>query len=87
VVKVDPRGTSQTCPSCGEIQKKVLSDRTHRCPCGLVLDRDHAAALVILDRAAGVAAATTPVEGTTSGASQKRRIKSTRRSRQGSTPG
>jgi putative transposase len=86
MVKVDPRGTSQTCPSCGEIQKKILSDRIHQCSgCGLVLDRDHAAALVILDRAVGVAAALTPVEGTTAGSFQKRRTKSARRNRQGST--
>jgi putative transposase len=84
VVKVDPRGTSQTCPSCGEIQKKTLSDRTHQCPCGLFLDRDHAAALVILDRAAGVAAANPPVEGSTSTSPLSRRSKPTRRSRQGS---
>jgi putative transposase len=86
VVKVDPRGTSQTCPSCGEIQKKVLSDRIHRCcGCGLVLDRDHAAALVILDRAVGVAAAL-PVEGSTSGVSLLRGAASARRGRQRSTP-
>lgn len=48
---VDPRGTSQTCPECGAVATKALSDRTHRCECGCVLDRDVAAAQVILQRA------------------------------------
>lgn len=48
---VDPRGTSQTCPECGAVAAKTLSDRTHRCECGCVLDRDVAAAKVILQRA------------------------------------
>lgn len=47
VVEVDPRGTSQTCPRCGLVKKKLLSERVHRCDCGLVLDRDVAAAQVI----------------------------------------
>lgn len=51
VVEVGPRGTSQTCPSCGVIKKKELSQRVHRCDCGCVLDRDVAAAKVILLRA------------------------------------
>ncbi|PDV98999.1 RNA-guided endonuclease InsQ/TnpB family protein [Candidatus Chloroploca asiatica] len=51
VVLVDPAYTSQRCSSCGERVKKTLSDRTHACPhCGLVLDRDHNAALNILHR-------------------------------------
>jgi len=51
LVKVDPRGTSQTCPACGHVAVKTLSERTHRCACGCVLDRDVAAARVILHRA------------------------------------
>jgi putative transposase len=50
LVAVDPRQTSQTCPECGQVAKKKLSERIHRCDCGCVLDRDHAAALVILER-------------------------------------
>jgi putative transposase len=50
VVRVDPRGTSQTCPGCGKIEPKPLAQREHRCVCGLELDRDVAAAQVILDR-------------------------------------
>lgn len=51
VVLVDPAYTSQMCSSCGELVKKKLSDRTHSCPnCGLVMDRDHNAALNILHR-------------------------------------
>lgn len=55
VVLVDPRGTSQTCPECGTIKAKTLSDREHRCECGAVLDRDVAAAKVVHLRAFGFA--------------------------------
>ncbi|URD39901.1 transposase [Methylobacterium tardum] len=51
VVLVDPRGTSQTCPSCGTIKAKTLSTRTHACECGCVLDRDVAAAMIVHQRA------------------------------------
>lgn len=51
----DARGTSQECSGCGETVPKTLSERTHRCPhCGLVLDRDHNAALNILQRGLGL---------------------------------
>lgn len=50
VVLVDPRGTSQTCPECGTVAPKRLSERMHRCACGCVLDRDVAAARVVLLR-------------------------------------
>ncbi len=47
--KVKP---SQTCSGCGYVEKKQLSDRVHDCKkCGLLLDRDVAAALVILNYA------------------------------------
>jgi putative transposase len=46
---VNPRNTSQMCSGCGQIVYKDLSERTHSCPvCGLVLDRDHNAAINIL---------------------------------------
>lgn len=51
VVAVDPRGTSQTCPDCGTIKAKALSEREHRCECGCVLDRDVAAARIVHLRA------------------------------------
>ncbi len=51
VVLVDPRGTSQTCPDCGTIKPKRLTERMHRCACGCTLDRDVAAAKVVLIRA------------------------------------
>lgn len=51
VTLVDPRNTSQNCSSCGTKVKKSLSVRTHKCPeCGLVLDRDHNAAINILQK-------------------------------------
>jgi putative transposase len=53
VVMVDPRGTSQTCPSCGTVKAKGLGNRTHACECGCVLDRDVAAAMIVHQRAFG----------------------------------
>jgi len=51
VVPVAPQFTSQNCSSCGETVKKSLSVRTHVCKCGCVLDRDHNAAINILNKA------------------------------------
>ena len=51
VVLVNPHNTSQICSKCGEHVKKSLSVRVHKCPnCGLVLDRDHNAAINILNK-------------------------------------
>ena len=45
---------SQTCPSCGSRRKKDLSERIHTCDCGIQpLDRDVAAAIVMLNYARG----------------------------------
>ncbi len=52
VVAVAPQFTSQNCSACGTLVKKSLSVRTHICQeCGVVLDRDHNAALNILQKA------------------------------------
>jgi putative transposase len=51
VVLVDPRGTSQTCPECGAVRAKRLSERRHTCDCGCDIDRDVAAARIVLHRA------------------------------------
>jgi putative transposase len=51
LVFVDPRNTSQRCSNCGATVKKSLSVRRHVCKCGLDLDRDHNAALNILQKA------------------------------------
>ena len=49
-VAVPPHYTSQNCSNCGEVVKKSLSQRTHRCQhCGVVLDRDKNAAINILE--------------------------------------
>lgn len=48
--EVDCAYTSQTCPKCGVIKKKALSERRHDCECGYSTHRDTAAALVILGR-------------------------------------
>ena len=46
---VNPYNTSQMCSGCGQIVQKDLSERTHSCPfCGLIIDRDHNAAINIL---------------------------------------
>jgi putative transposase len=48
-LRVNPDGTSQTCPKCGtHTGKKELSERVHRCDsCGYETDRDYAASEVI----------------------------------------
>jgi putative transposase len=51
LIKVDPRGTSQTC-LCGATARKALSEREHVCPwCGLMAPRDVVSAQMILQRA------------------------------------
>ena len=51
-VAVPPHYTSQDCSNCGEVIKKSLSQRTHKCShCGFVLDRDWNAAINILELA------------------------------------
>ena len=57
VIAVPPKYITQQCLGCGTLVRKSLSVRTHVCPhCGLMLDRDHHAALVI--REAGLAQTT-----------------------------
>jgi IS605 OrfB family transposase len=52
VIAIAPHFTSQKCSACGALVKKSLSIRTHICTsCGVVLDRDHNAALNILAKA------------------------------------
>ncbi|MCL6754023.1 transposase [Nostoc sp. CCCryo 231-06] len=49
-VAVPPHYTSANCSNCGEVVKKSLSTRTHKCHhCGFVLDRDWNAARNILE--------------------------------------
>lgn len=47
-VPVNPWRTSQKCSGCGRLIPKTLKDRVHSCECGLVLGRDHNAALNVL---------------------------------------
>ncbi len=49
-IAVNPAYTSLECHSCGTIVKKSLSTRTHICKCGCEMDRDHNAAINILNR-------------------------------------
>jgi putative transposase len=49
VIPINPAYTSQNCSSCGHRQALCLSERIYRCACcGLIIDRDHNAALNIL---------------------------------------
>ncbi len=50
LIAVNPNYTSQDCSNCGNRVKKSLSTRTHICKCGCELDRDHNAAINILNR-------------------------------------
>lgn len=50
LILVDPRNTSKMCSNCGNIVEKKLSERIHKCECGLKLDRDHNAAINIFNR-------------------------------------
>lgn len=52
VIFVDPAYTSKTCSNCGApFEDLTLADRWVECGCGLSLDRDHNAAINILNRA------------------------------------
>ena len=51
---VNPRRTSQECCICGNIQQMPLSQRVYHCSnCGNCIDRDHNAAINILNRGLG----------------------------------
>jgi len=60
LMEVDANYTSQECPQCHAVARKSLSERVHRCGCGLTLGRDHAAALLILGRGLRLQAQTKP---------------------------
>lgn len=62
VWKVTPHYTSQDCSRCGNRVKKSLATREHRCSvCGLVLHRDHNAAINILSKSGVTACVDTAV--------------------------
>ncbi|WP_227501548.1 transposase [Synechocystis sp. PCC 7509] len=50
---VSAYNTSQNCSACGVKVPKELSERWHTCACGCSLDRDHNAAINIMNRAEG----------------------------------
>jgi putative transposase len=61
LMKVDPRGTSQTC-LCGAHVPKTLSIRWHWCcECGLSAPRDHVSAQLILRLGRSLCVATSPL--------------------------
>jgi putative transposase len=65
---VDPAYTSRTCSGCGVIFEQLkLSDRWVSCECGTSLDRDHNAAINILNRSSGpghgLRASSLPMDG------------------------
>lgn len=56
LIPINPRNTTKMCSGCGELVPKTLAQRTHYCHvCGLVLGRDHNAALNILALGVSVA--------------------------------
>lgn len=56
VVKVDPSGTSQYCHACLNRVPKTLAERWHSCPyCGVEIDRDTNAAILIKKVGLGIA--------------------------------
>jgi len=58
---------SQTCPGCGFKRKKDLSERVHTCDCGIEpLDRDVAAAQVMLNYARGMECTSSDAESPSS---------------------
>lgn len=62
VWKVAPQFTSQDCSQCGNRVKKSLATREHRCSvCGLILHRDHNAAINILQKSGVTACVDTAV--------------------------
>lgn len=49
LVPINPRGTTKTCSSCGNVEAKKISERKHICKvCGYEDSRDHNAAINIL---------------------------------------
>ncbi len=55
MVEVSARNTTINCSRCCSMVPKSLAVRTHRCDkCGLVLDRDHNAAINILKKGLGI---------------------------------
>ena len=48
---VNPRNTSQKCNGCSAIIRKSLSQRVHKCSCGIECDRDLNSAINILNKA------------------------------------
>ncbi len=50
LVKVPSYNTSQECHNCGAIVEKELWNRTHKCKCGIEIDRDINSARVILKK-------------------------------------
>lgn len=54
-VEVPARNTTINCSRCGSVVPKTLAVRIHRCNvCGLMLDRDHNAAINILKKGLGI---------------------------------
>ncbi len=81
--KVNPHYTSQKCAGCGSIVKKSLSVRVHDCTdCGLILDRDHNAAINIKKAAValrgGAVVTNTPEAPERDGSAQPNKSQGTR---------
>lgn len=84
--RVNPRGTSQTCPECRATVTKPLSEREHICPeCGYRTHRDHAAGQMVLLRGielvstAGLAGTETVCAGVLAGSEMASQVPKTRK--------
>ena len=49
-IEVDPKNTSKMCHKCGSIKSMPLNVRMYQCDCGMLIDRDHNAAINILSK-------------------------------------
>jgi putative transposase len=50
LIKINERGTTKGCSNCGRIKEKSLSERIHKCECGLTIDRDRNSGINIWKR-------------------------------------
>src|SRR5271157_2862467 len=50
VIEIDESFTSKVCYNCGRIEKRKLSERTIKCDCGIIIDRDKNSAINIMLR-------------------------------------
>ena len=50
LIEIDESYTTQRCSKCGKLNKMELKDRTYKCSCGFILDRDKNSAINIMKK-------------------------------------